>query len=471
MTQTSNAADSSACGACAKASQPASYPADSVRTCARIMAVDPFSPADDAGFTPGCIITSVDGHPVRDILDWRWFTDGDSIELGYIDSDGDAGTVVLEREEGESWGVTFDGAIFGGVRTCRNACRFCFMRQLPDHARPSLSVKDDDYRLSFLQGNFVTLTNVSDEDVERIIEQHISPLRVSLHAITPNVREKLIGRHAPRGIEVLERLLEAGIEFDAQIVLMPGINDGEELRRTLAWAYLREGISNIGVVPVGFTRHQSAITESFDDPERAHSVIETIEAVASHAYAERGHAWAYAADEFYISAYGEHVLEQIPAAEHYGDFSMFEDGIGLIRSLADDWAAAASDAARLADALDEEGCKVYYVLGCSQRHVFGDLCSRGPLSGKLVPLFVENEYFGGNVDVTGLLCGSDVARAIRGISPHDFAVLPSIMFNADGVTLDDMTVDDIRDSAGMPVSVVSCSPYEFMNEIEEIVRG
>ncbi len=447
------------------------YPGDSARSCARIVSVDPMSPADDAGFTPGCIITSVDGKPIRDILDWRWLTDGDAIALGYIDTDGDSGIVELEREEGEDWGIAFDGAIFDKVRTCRNACRFCFMRQLPEHARPSLSVKDDDFRLSFLQGNFVTLTNLSDEDVDRIIEQRISPLRVSLHAISPDVRERLIGRHAPRGIEALERLLDAGIEFDAQIVLMPGINDGAELRRTLAWAYLREGIVNIGVVPVGYTRHQSAITGSFEDPERAEEVIKTIEAVSAHALQQRGKAWAYAADEFYIDAYGEDVLDFIPPASHYGDFAMFEDGIGLVRSLADEWDRALPAARSLAEALSEDGCRVYYVLGAAQRHVFGNLCARSPLAGMLVPIFVENEYFGGNVDVTGLLCGCDVARAIRGISAHDFVVLPSIMFNADGVTLDDMTVDDIRDSAGLPVSVVSCSPYEFMTEIEEIVRG
>ena len=165
------------------------------------------------------------------------------------------------------------------------------------------------------------------------------------------------------------------------------------------------------------------------------------------------------------------MLDSIPQAVHYDGFAMFEDGIGLVRSLEQDWIRSGDKIDSLAETLVEEGCRVYYVLGCAQRHVFGRLCAESPLAGLLEPLFVENEYFGGNVDVTGLLCGNDVARAIRGVSPRDFVVLPSIMFNADGVTLDDMTVDDIRDIAGIPVSVVSCSPYEFMTEIEEIVRG
>ena len=263
---------------------------------ARIVGVTAASPADDAGFEPGCYLTSVDGHPLRDIIDWRWLTDGDVIEVGYIDLDGERGVVELEREEGEDWGFAFEGVLFDRVKLCRNACTFCFMRQLPAHMRPSLSLRDDDFRLSFLSGTFVTLTNLSVEDEARIVEQRISPLRVSLHASNPAARRALIGKHAAHGIAALDRLLEAGIEVHAQIVLVPEVNDGAVLRDTLEWAYARERIVNIGVVPLGFTRHQSVFDRSFNDERAARVVLADIEAFQRRAQRERGSAWVYAAD-------------------------------------------------------------------------------------------------------------------------------------------------------------------------------
>lgn len=447
------------------------YPGNPARTAAVILEVEEGSPADDAGFEPGCKICAVDGQPLRDVLDWQWYTADDEITLSYIDLDGDEGEVVLEREEGESWGITFDGAVFDGIRTCRNACVFCFMRQLPEESRDTLVLRDDDWRLSFLQGNFVTLTNLSEEDAKTIVERRISPLRVSLHAITPDLRKKMIGKHAPHGITMLERLLEGGIEVHAQIVLVPGVNDGDELKKTLAWAYTHAGIENVGIVPLGFTKHQTRFEKSFNEPDDARAVVEAVEPFQAYATEERGHPWVHLADEFYCNAYPGDVLRHIPPAENYGDFSMFEDGIGILRSQMMEWGQNGDAIERLARVLDERGARVYYVFGEAQRDGMGALIEESPLAGRLVPLFVKNEYFGGNVDVTGLLCGCDVARAIRGVSAYDFVVLPRIMFNADGFTLDDMTVDDIRDSAGIPATVVSCSVPEYLAQIEELVEG
>lgn len=447
------------------------YPGNQVRSEAVILEVEKDSPAYDAGFEPGCKICAVDGHPLRDVLDWRWYTADDEIELSYIDLDGESGTVVLYRDEGESWGITFDGAVFDGIRTCRNACVFCFMRQLPEEARGTLVLRDDDWRLSFLQGNFVTLTNLSEEDAETIIERQISPLRVSLHAITPELRKKMIGKHAPHGVAMLERLVAGGIRVHAQIVLVPGINDGDELKKTLAWAYTHEGIENVGIVPLGFTKHQTRFEKSFDDPEDARAVIEAVEPFQRYAIEHRGHPWVHLADEFYCNAYPGDLLAHIPPARYYGDFSMFEDGIGIIRSQMEEWNEADEQVRRLARILDEENARVYYVFGEAQRDGMAAMMEASPLAGCLVPLLVKNEYFGGNVDVTGLLCGCDVARAIRGVPARDYVVLPRIMFNADGYTLDDMTVDDIRDTAGIPVTVVSCSVPEYLAQIEELVAG
>ena len=345
------------------------------------------------------------------------------------------------------------------------------MHQLPKDVRASLVLRDDDWRLSFLQGNFVTLTNLKEDDFDEIVERHISPLRLSLHCITPEVRRKMIGKHAQHGIDMLERLLEAGIEFDAQIVLTPGYNDGLELQKTLTWAYMHPGILNIGIVPLGYTKHQQRFEDSYNDPEVARDVIETVEPMQKHALAERGFPWVYLADEFYCNAYPDSLLEHLPPTEHYGNFEMFEDGIGIVRTSVDEWESCSEQLEHLAEVLEEEDARVYYIFGEAQRPCMARLMEEAPTKGRLVPLVVKNNHFGGNVDVTGLLCGFDVAMAIRGVAASDYVVLPKIMFNSDGFTLDDMTVDDIRDTSGVPVTVVSCSVPEYLAEIEELVVG
>lgn len=460
---------------------------------AEIAFVAPESPADDAGFEPGCFITTVDGEPVRDLIDWRWLSAEDEITVGYIDLDGEAGEVDLFRDEGEDWGFEFDGVVFDGVKQCRNACIFCFMRQLPDDMRASLTLRDDDFRLSFLAGTFVTFTNLSAEDEARIIEQHISPLRVSLHASNPEVRRRIIGKHAAHGIEVLDRLLAAGIEFHAQIVLMPDENDGEVLRETLEWAYARPGILDVCIVPLGFTKHQTCFTKSFDDPDAAYRAMEVIKPVQERALAERGTLWAFAADEFYCNAYGDALLEHLPPASCYGEFEMFEDGVGIVRSFADDWQRAVESGAdaACAQALRKSNVVARLVFGYATRGFVARLVGESAVAGLASPLFVKNDFFGGNVDVTGLLCGCDIVRAIRDAalgegpldepasledadspapndSPLALFCIPRVVFNDDGVTLDDMALADIEKAAGAHVAVVSCNGSEFLPEIARL---
>ena len=459
----------------------AAYPTkDMERPCkaALIVAVQEDSPAYDAGFEPGCYITSVDGFPLRDIIDWRWLTSDDTVLLGYVDLDGDEGEVELWREEGEDWGFEFDGVVYDGVKLCRNACTFCFMRQLPANMRASLSMRDDDFRLSFLSGTFVTLTNLSAEDEQRILEQHISPLRVSLHAVDPDARRSLIGKHAQHGLDALDRLLAAGIEVHAQIVLVPEANDGEVLRGTLDWAYERPGILNIGIVPLGYTRFQSHFDHSFNEPEAAFEVIRSIEPYQKRAEVERGCAWVYAADEFYRNAFGAEVLEKLPSADHYGDFSMFEDGIGIIRSYIDDFRDARESglAAKAREVLGRHGVRVRFVVGEAMQPFLDALIAESELAGAFEALTVRNDYFGGNVDVTGLLCGCDIAAAVRKVREGDarseareLFVVPTVLLNDDGLTLDDMTVEDIENEAGVSIAVVSCNPSNYLAEIIDLL--
>lgn len=439
---------------------------------APIVAVEEDSPAYDAGFEAGCALTHVNGVPLRDIIDWRWLSADDEIEVGYVDLDGEAGTVELARDEGESWGFEFDGAVWDGVKQCRNACTFCFMRMLPRGMRPSLTVRDDDFRLSFLSGTFVTLTNLSPKDEARIIEQRISPLRVSLHATNAEVRRALIGKHAAHGLAALERLLAAGIEAHTQIVLLPEVNDGEVLRETLSWAYERPGILNVGIVPLGFTKHQTAFSRSFNEPAAACAVLQTIESFQERALVERGTPWVFAADEFYRNAFGDALLENLPSAIHYGDFSMFEDGIGIIRSYVDDWHAseATGVAATCANALRAANTQAQFVVGEAMQPFLNRLIAESPLADAFFALTVPNKFFGGNVDVTGLLCGCDIAAAVNECRTQRNAlfVLPSVIFNDDGLTLDGMTLSDIERAAGERLHVVSCNPSDFLPEITRL---
>lgn len=435
--------------------------------------MDAASPAADAGFEAGDGILGVNGQPVRDILDWQWLTADDECTVAYVGKDGDVGEVLLEREPFEPWGITFEGILFDGTRTCKNACTFCFMRQLPQGLRRALFVRDDDFRLSFLQGNFVTLTNLTEEDVQRIREQRISPLRVSLHAVDEGVRRSLMGKHAQAGIDNLEALLAGGIDVDAQIVLVPGVNDGSVLEETLAWAYERPNIKALGVVPLGYTKHQSVFHESFNDAKAALAVLDTLRPFQDRALAERGHAWVFGADEFYLNAYGSQVLTALPPASFYGEFPMFEDGIGIVRSCVDDFEAMEGSGALKEVAALLEGASVHPVMLCGQamEPYFPQLLEQSSLAGKLGALFVDNDLFGGNVNVTGLLAGKDMARAIASHGRADgLYLLPAVAFNADGLTVDSLTAEQIALESGAQCAVVPSNPLDCIDQLKRIIK-
>ncbi len=440
-----------------------------------ISAVQQDSPAYDAGFEPGCIVLTVNGNTLHDIIDWRWYSATDEIHLSYIDNDGDRGEIDLIREEGEDWGFEFRDALFDGTKQCRNSCIFCFIQQLPSDSRNSLRIRDDDFRLSFLLGNFVTFTNLSPEDEARIIEQHISPLRYSLHAHTPALRERMIGKHAAEGFDAFTRLLSAGIQFHVQIVLMPHVNDGEELVRTLEWSYDQSGILSVGIVPLGYTKHQASFVESFTTPEAAQAVIELIGPFQQQALKERGHAWVNVSDEFYTNAYPSSLLKELPPASYYGDFDMFDDGVGMVRSFVDDFNSCVREQNLTSKVLQTTGVKTLLVCGCAQKAFFDPLLQGSSCAEYIVPLYVDNNYFGGNVNVTGLLCAQDIVRAVtqalKGFNGAVFAAIPAVVFNSEGVTLDGYTLEDIAAQVKCPVHVVSCQASEFLVQIADIAQG
>lgn len=440
-----------------------------------IAAVDAESPAFRAGLEAGDAVLAVDGHPVRDILDWQWLTTEGECCLSCVGAQGEEADVFLERSFGESWGITFQGVVYDEVRTCRNACAFCFMRQLPKGLRSPLYLKDDDFRLSFLSGNFVTLTNLGDEDIQRILEQRLSPLRVSLHAVSAPVRERLMGKHASRGLENLEALLAGGIQVDAQIVLVPGVNDGPVLDETLRWAYGRPGITGVGIVPLGFTRHQCTFAKSFDDPSDAQAVLEQVRPYQMRAEAERGDAWVFCADEFYLSAYGNTVLEHLPSASFYGGYPLFEDGIGIVRSCVDEWCSPASQEAlaQVAASLENARQRLIFLCGQAMGSYFPALLEGSPLAPNASALFVPNRFFGGNVDVTGLLAGEDMVWSIQAHEGDSgcLYLLPGVAFNDDGLTVDGMTPEDIMEKSGKAVEVVPSNPLDCIGLLKSRSEG
>ena len=435
---------------------------------AAVTAVEPGSPADDAGIEPGMRVLSVAGKPLTDMIVWEWESDGETVDIDVLDpSDGSVTPVELERLLGEGWGLEFDGAVFDGMRTCVNACLFCFMSMLPKEHRATLSIRDDDYRLSFLQGNFVTLTNMSDAEVDDAIDKMLSPMNVSLHAVSPDVRRRLIGRHAQRGLDVLERFLAAGIEVHAQIVLCPGLNDGAELLRTLAYCEGRPGITSLAVVPLGFTKHQSRFTSSYsDDPAAARAVIEAIRPFQLRARRRHGRTVFQLADEFYLAA----GVEPPPAGEYDG-YPQFYDGIGMVRSFLDDAAALeAGSRARiegLRDELARRGLALTVVSGEAARATVARFVEEGTLTGAVRA--VRNRYFGGNVDVTGLICACDLLEQLPGDLHGTLLAIPSIMFNADGLTLDGATREDVvaeLSRRGASVIAVDTTPHALFDALE-----
>ena len=441
-----------------------------------VASVEPGSPADDAGIEEGMRIDAVNGVELHDIIDWRWEADGQVAELDvYVPEDDEVYAATLYREPGQDWGIDFTDVLFDGIRTCVNACQFCFMAMLPEDARASLSLRDDDYRLSFLQGNFVTLTNVSDEEVERIIRCRLEPMNVSLHAITPEVRRSLIGRNAQRGIDVLERLLDAGIEVHGQIVLCAGINDGEELRRTLDWVEAHDSFTSLALVPMGYTKYSRRFSSSFsEDRAASREVVRLLEPYQRRARETLGITRFQLSDEFYLDA-----ELPIPPAETYDGYPQFYDGIGMLRSFLDEVDEVVRERARelrlVGERLLERDESVLFVCGEAAEGVMQAFCDAWHAEmgrdALFEPCAIRNDYYGGDVNVTGLIVSCDLLAQLPGDLTRCIVVLPEVMFNFDKVTLDGDTQARIigeLERRGAQVTVCQTTPHQLLDALASL---
>lgn len=419
----------------------------------RVSKVQPESIAAELGITPGTELLSVDGRALDDFLDWEFLTADDSFELEAKLADGEHVVFEIEREGGEPMGIELEPP---NVRRCANRCEFCFIEGLPKGLRKPLYIRDDDYRLSFAYGNFATLSNLKERDFQRILEYRLSPLYVSVHATPWEARKVLLNNpRVPNIVEQLTRLTEGGIQFHGQMVVVPGLNDGEVLEQSLRDLYsFGDACLSVALVPVGLTQFSHIYTGKSMDVENATRILETAERWAAKAMAERGEPWVYGSDELYLLA-----GRALPPAAHYGDFSQIENGVGAITSLRDRVRDGLSRLPRL------DGKKIGVVTGKAMAPVIMPelLAQLTEATGAQFEMIeTENSLFGPTVTTAGLLVGADIRRALDGRGDLDLALIPAETINQDGIFLDDETFVAVRESLPMPVY----PSYDFIDALE-----
>lgn len=391
--------------------------------------------AAEAGIIAGEKLCSIGGVQVKDIIELSFYTSEAEVELEIEGIDGKRRQVHIEKYPDEDLGLEFEAAVFDKVSICYNKCIFCFVDQMIPGMRPGLYVRDDDYRLSFLYGNFITLTNMKDADFERIISTHMSPLYVSVHATDPEVRCRMMhNRFAGQLMEKLQRLFAAGIQVHTQIVCCPGYNDGEVLAKSFADLYAcHPNVLTMAVVPVGLTKHREHLPylETFTK-EQAAALVDQVTPWQKRCRQETGKSFIYLGDEFYLLA-----EKEVPPAAWYDGFPQLENGIGLTRSFLDEWQAAVKQlhACRPTEpAVIPVGESAYRILAPLMQafnHKYG-------ASHRFVA--VPNKFFGGKVNVTGLLTGGDIMQAVQ--QPR--IILPEVVLNNDRLFLDDMSLEQFK---------------------------
>jgi putative radical SAM enzyme (TIGR03279 family) len=424
-----------------------------------IAAVRPRTAAAAAGLLAGDRVLAINGHALRDAIDFSFHGGDERLALS-VERDGVRRALRLARRPGADLGVELEAPRAGEIATCANKCVFCFIHQLPKGMRRSLYVKDDDFRLSFLHGNYITLTDLDETELERIVAQRLSPLYVSVHATDPALRWELLGR--PRGcaeiLPRLERLAKAGIRMHAQIVLCPGLNDGPHLERTVReLAPLHPHVATTAIVPVGLTRHRErlpALRTLTDDEARA--LVASVAAWQGEFLERLGSRFVFLGDEVYLQA-----GLPLPEADAYEGFAVAEDGIGLVRRFEDGVARALRR--RRGGGRPQD---VTLVSGALYAPRLARLVASVPGAIARVAA-VPNHFFGGSVSVTGLLTGQDIARHLATLpSLGEAVVVPGVaLHQSDGVFLDDMTRDDLAAAVGVPVRVVAPEPAALLSAV------
>lgn len=429
----------------------------------KIVNVNTESLCGKKGITAGYFLLSVNGHEINDILDYRFYADAKRINAEFLDIDGKKVTLHLKTHgNADELGLEFETYLMDKQHSCKNKCIFCFIDQMPKGMRDSLYFKDDDSRLSFLFGNYVTLTNMTEADIDRLIEMHISPVNVSVHTMNPELRVSMMKNpNAGKVLSYLKKIADGGIEINAQLVLCPGYNDGDELVYSLDELYkLGDNIISVAAVPVGLTKHREGLCklESYTK-ESANDVIDIIDKFNSKHYDEFDRNFAYAADEFYLKA-----ERTIPDAEYYDDFRQLDNGVGLWALTKQEFMDALNDTNVCADA------KIALITGVAASPLMNELVLA--VMKKFPQLQVDvktivNDFFGHNVTVAGLVTATDIIAQTKDLSDYDFAVVPSVMLRSDEekVFLDDISLDDLSEKLNVKIISTPCSGDDLLYRI------
>ena len=414
-----------------------------------ITSVDRHSPAHRAGIREGERLLEINGHEILDVLDYRFYGYDPQCRLALEQSDGTTRQVDVRKAEGQDLGLNFDTYLMDEMRPCSNHCIFCFVDQMPPNMRQSLYFKDDDARLSFLLGNYITLTNISPREARRIMELHISPINVSVHTTDPQLHCTMLGnKNARQSLEYMRQFAQAGIEMNGQIVVCPGWNDGEQLRRTMS-DIMEMGFASCSVVPVGLTKYRQGLAKLQPvDRDSARSIIAIAEEYGQKCLEQLGTRLFFCADELFLKA-----ELPLPQEEYYEGFGQLENGVGMLRSLEVDFMAALED-----QQLPAVPSPFTIATGVAAAPFLQQLLDRAKarlpgLRGQVIA--VVNDFFGHTIDVAGLLTGQDISRQLQGKDLGDRVLIPLHMLrHGETVFLDDYTVDRLSQELGTTVEVV-----------------
>ena len=419
------------------------------------------SPAARAGLLAGDRLVAINGAPLRDSIDFH-FQAGEATLRVELERGGRAAALTIHRRVGRDLGVELLPPRPAEISTCANKCVFCFIHQLPKGMRRSLYVKDDDYRLSFLHGNYITLTDLPEEELRRIESQRLSPLYVSVHSTDPELRHVLLGSPRIKGdlLPRMRRLARAGIRMHCQIVLCPDLNDGAHLERSVReLGELHPGVATVAVVPVGLTAHRERLSRlRVHTPEEARQVVRTVEGWQYQFLPRLGTRFVFAADELYLAA----GLEP-PGAGDYEGYPLVEDGVGLVRRFSDGFLRAL----RRLPAAVEPARAVSVVTGEMFAPRLEVLLEKVTVEGLSVTVSpVANEFFGGNIGVAGLLTGRDIVKQLSRVPLGDFVLIPAVALrDSAGVFLDDLTPADLEAQLGVPVVAVEPAPGALLGAL------
>lgn len=424
--------------------------------------VEAGSIAEELGIEPGDRLLAIDGQEIEDIFDYQFYEESEELLLLIEKADGEQWELEIEKDADESLGISFGEGLMDEYRSCRNRCIFCFIDQMPPGMRDTLYFKDDDSRLSFLQGNYITLTNMSDHDVERIVRYRLEPINISFHTTNPELRCRMLhNRFAGDALKKVDILYQGGIEMNGQIVLCRGVNDGEELERTIRdlTKYLPL-LKSVSVVPVGLTRFREGLypLEPFTR-EEAREVLRVIHRWQKKIYEEYGIHFIHAGDEWYLLA-----EEEVPEEERYDGYLQLENGVGMLRLLFNEFEAGMErlgDGDRSGEISAATGKLAYPYI----RRMADRIQERYP--GVKVHVYcIRNDFFGERITVSGLITGQDIIAQLKGKELGSRLLLPCNMLKADeDVFLDDITVKEVSDALQVPVDIVKSSGQDLIDAI------